>query len=208
MEQRDINSRTRADTFGLRPDIYDALAGNMVKKDDLGIAAGTSGYGKFSTGPVSFNLASGKPFGDPVVAETSDLKFVHFGPCGWETVNGVNIPLAGAVLEHPGIWACIPYFKFNMDGAGDVGAQVGLAQNINSQESGSSSNVRDEANFIYRGAQNNIDIGLSTFHTIIVTQDDVDSGAGIYGVCRPSGRDITITNASITVFRLDSDRVI
>ena len=35
MEQRDINSRTRADTFGLRPDLFDALAGNMVKQSDL-----------------------------------------------------------------------------------------------------------------------------------------------------------------------------
>mgnify|MGYP000891907710 CR=1 FL=1 len=35
MDQRDINSRTRADTFGLRPDLYDALSGNMVTKDDL-----------------------------------------------------------------------------------------------------------------------------------------------------------------------------
>lgn len=43
MEQRDINSRTRADTFGLRPDIYDALAGNMVKQTDLGSLLPNSG---------------------------------------------------------------------------------------------------------------------------------------------------------------------
>lgn len=208
MEQRDINSRTRADTFGLRPDLYDALTGNMVKKEDLGIAAGTAGYGKFSTGPISFNLASGQTFGNPVVAETSDLKFVHFGPCGWETPSGVNIPLTGAVLEHPGIWACIPYFKFNMPNNGYVGAQVGLAKNINSQEPGSSNNTYDAVNFMHSGNNDSFDIGLSTFHTVIVTQDDVDSGVGFYGICRPNGSSITITKASMTVFRLDSDMVI
>lgn len=35
MDQRDINSRTRADTFGLRPDLYDALSGNMVTNDSI-----------------------------------------------------------------------------------------------------------------------------------------------------------------------------
>lgn len=208
MDQRDINSRTRADTFGLRPDIYDALSGNMVKKDDLGIAAGTAGYGKFSTGPVSFNLASGNAFGNPVVEETSDIKFVHFGSCGWETPDRVNIPLTGAVLEHPGIWACIPYFRFDMPSDGYVGAQVGLAKNINSQVPGSSNNTYDAVNFMHRGNKNSLNIGLSTIHTIIVTQDDVDSGAGIYAICRPDGSNITITKASMTVFRLDSDRVI
>lgn len=44
MEQRDINSRTRADTFGLRPDLYDALSGNMVKKEDLTAIGGSLGY--------------------------------------------------------------------------------------------------------------------------------------------------------------------
>lgn len=35
MEQRDVNSQTRADTYGMRPDLFAALSGNMVKKTDL-----------------------------------------------------------------------------------------------------------------------------------------------------------------------------
>lgn len=70
MDQRDINSRTRADTFGLRPDLYDALSGNMVKKDDLealipysGECFSNSGSQFAGNGFISFGTESAPMYG-------------------------------------------------------------------------------------------------------------------------------------------------
>ena len=44
MDQVDVNSQTRADCHGMRPDLYAVLSGAMVRKDDLTTIGGTLGY--------------------------------------------------------------------------------------------------------------------------------------------------------------------
>lgn len=93
MDQRDINSRTRADTFGLRPDLYDALAGNMVKQTDITGLEGVAGY--CTARPV----ADASP--NEVVWKQDDAaKGAHFetglaGPTGFTS---------GIVIDRPGVW--------------------------------------------------------------------------------------------------------
>lgn len=44
MEPIDINSQTRADCHGMRPDLYAMLSGNMVRKEDISAIDMSSGY--------------------------------------------------------------------------------------------------------------------------------------------------------------------
>ena len=92
MEQRDINSRTRADTFGLRPDLYDALSGNMVKKTDLDSLL--PNYGACTAPKASGGVSNTWfPFTQPI----GDMKGCHL----YEGDGG------GIVLDVVGMWECI-----------------------------------------------------------------------------------------------------
>ena len=93
MEQRDINSRTRADTFGLRPDLYDALSGNMVKKDDLTGLEGVSGY--CTARPVADASPSEVVWKQDDVARGAHFETGLAGPTGFSS---------GIVIERPGVW--------------------------------------------------------------------------------------------------------
>ena len=53
MEQRDVNSQTRADTFGMRPDLYAALSGNMVKRSEVDELSPLVDFCSVSTPPGS-----------------------------------------------------------------------------------------------------------------------------------------------------------
>lgn len=99
MEQRDINSRTRADTFGLRPDIYDALAGNMVKKTDL--ESLLPNYGA-ATAPKESKSVSNTwfPFTKPIEPMIGCRMFDGDG--------------GGIVLDVVGMWECFTnIYAFN-----------------------------------------------------------------------------------------------
>lgn len=93
MEQRDINSRTRADTFGLRPDLYDALSGNMVKKDDLTGLEGVSGY--CTARPVADASPSEVVWKQDDVARGAHFETGLAGPTGFTS---------GIVIDRPGVW--------------------------------------------------------------------------------------------------------
>lgn len=90
MEQRDINSRTRADTFGLRPDIYDALAGNMVKKTDLESLLPMSGACRIRNSGIS-NSNKWLPFTEQI----GDMRGCHLS---------TNTEYGGIIFDRIGMW--------------------------------------------------------------------------------------------------------
>lgn len=107
MEQRDINSRTRADTFGLRPDLYDALAGNMVKKDDLTTIGGSLGYARISiagSSPVSVARNSARRVNLNLLGESKGASVVE-----------MNGRMSGVLIEK-GIWVAMESFTTRADG--------------------------------------------------------------------------------------------
>jgi len=121
MEQRDINSRTRADTFGLRPDIYDALSGNMVKKTDLESLLPMSGFCRLAgTGTnvehlankfLPFNVQKGPALGCEIHAEDG----IVLNAIGmWE----VKVRVLSAVSTLPAVagYAVIRLESFDPDG--------------------------------------------------------------------------------------------
>lgn len=93
MEQRDINSRTRADTFGLRPDLYDALAGNMVKQTDITGLEGVSGY--CTARPVADASPSAVVWKQDDAAKGAHFETGLAGPTGFTS---------GIVIDRPGVW--------------------------------------------------------------------------------------------------------
>lgn len=109
MEQRDINSRTRADTFGLRPDLYDALAGNMVKKDDLGAIGGLLGYGRI-------NSTAGLPTDPGVPAGGTYLGNTYLSESTWGEGAELSAAGDGMKLIAGGVWVIMSRAEFRPEG--------------------------------------------------------------------------------------------
>ncbi|MGP9720085.1 hypothetical protein [Corynebacterium sp. AOP40-4SA-5] len=96
------NARTRAATYGIRPDLYEGLQSFMVKKDDLPLLAGVSGYVAASTlshpghGAAGYGLAGLKQSALVRNAEYFELQPGSGNP--WP------MPVGGIRFNKTGLW--------------------------------------------------------------------------------------------------------
>lgn len=107
----DQNSRTRLETFGIRPDLFDALQNNSVSKNDLDlvdkqtqIIDSTRGY---CCAYQSLNITTGKVQPDSLLGWTqvwrADERLLPFDrPVG--PSKGAHVGNGGIVFDQPGLW--------------------------------------------------------------------------------------------------------
>lgn len=97
MEPIDVNSQTRADCHGMRPDLYAALSGNMVRKEDISAVDMSSGYITIGYDPVELTKIS-TPLQNGT--ERYQSKNAHMEK-GKDKFGDVCIKM---VFDQPGIW--------------------------------------------------------------------------------------------------------
>lgn len=97
MEPIDINSQTRADCHGMRPDLYAALSGNMVRKEDISAVDMSSGYITIGYDPAELTKIS-TPLQNGT--ERYQSKNAHMEK-GKDKFGDVCIKM---VFDQPGIW--------------------------------------------------------------------------------------------------------
>lgn len=104
----DINSQTRADCHGMRPDLYAALSGSMVKKDDITGIEGVKGYINLTCRTVPQDATASYFIDADIVSElvkNAEFKVGNLEDLtGWAHIDGNNGKCGVITLNTPGLW--------------------------------------------------------------------------------------------------------
>lgn len=141
MDHRSINSQTRADTYGMRPDLFAALSGNMVKRDEVDRLLDLLNYGSAFcpvSGPNDRAITgSGRAPFTELVGYNRNVTIAEGGglvlgiPGTWD----ISLHMTSGFLSYPWVgqdgWV-VPYLRLiSTDAAGKELARESLAASIN-----------------------------------------------------------------------------